>query len=357
MSGHEALPGAWAYDALESRALFGAGRAADARAEIERLGGRRTLLIASDGAVRRNADLIPSLGAQMVGHFSGIEPHCPIETVEAALALYRRVGADAVLTVGGGSAIGIAKNLRMATGAISVVIATTYSGAEMTSIYGAKSSGEKRTEKDPKAKPQTIIYDPLYTLDLPASETIATGMNGLAHCVEALYPRTPNPVASALAVEGIAAFFRGLPGSVSAPRDVGSRSDALRGGFIGGLLVQLVGIGLHHRICHVLGGRFGIAHGVSNSVVLPYVAEFNREAILRAAPGLRAEFDAWPGRAIKLLGRKIGAQPSLRAVGLPREALRAIAEETLAHEIVNPRPMTVQDIEAILEQAWDGSEL
>jgi maleylacetate reductase len=353
---HEVQPGAWLYDALESRVVFGVGRAADAREEIERLGGRRTLLVASAGTVHRNSALVPSLGDQVVGHYSGVLPHCPIETVEAALAMYRELDADSVLTVGGGSAIGIAKNLRMQTAAKSVVIATTYSGAEMTPIYGAKSSGEKRTGRDPKAKPQVVIYDPLYTLDLPVSETIATGMNGLAHCVEALYPKTSNPVASALAAEGIAAFFRGLPGSVATPRDVGCRSEALRGGFVGGLLVQLVGIGLHHRICHVLGGRFGIAHGVSNSVVLPYVAEFNREAISNAASGF-ADFGGQPGQAIRSLSQRIGAAPSLRSVGLPREALRAVAEETLAHDVANPRPVTVADVETILGQAWDGVEL
>jgi maleylacetate reductase len=347
----------WLYEALDSRALFGVGRAREAAAELQRLGGRRTMLIASSGALARNTPLIDDFGDQIVSRFSGIEPHCPIETVYSAVEAYRASEADSILTIGGGSAIGIAKNLRMETGAASVVIPTTYSGSEMTQIVGAKVAAKKQTQLHPRAKPQTVIYDPDMTLDLPPNETATTGMNGLAHCVEALYPNTPNPIAAAVAQSGIEAFFRGLPASIINSRDIQARADALYGGFIGGLLVQVVGVGLHHRICHVLGGRFDIPHGVSNSVILPFVADFNRQAILRAIPRFEAEIEGWPGAAIQRLARRLGTTPSLRAAGIPQVALRTIAEETLSHGITNPRPVTVKNIEQLLSRAWSGASL
>ncbi|ATE65229.1 maleylacetate reductase [Rhizorhabdus dicambivorans] len=344
----------WTYDALESRACFGAGVAGQAADELIKLGAKRVMVIASGGALRRHASVVGALGSLHASTFDGVLPHCPIETVEAAASQLKAVEADSLLTIGGGSAIGVAKNLRLQFGVSSVVISTTYSGAEMTPIYGAKSKGEKRTGRDPKAKPQVVIYDPLLTLSLPHVETVSTGMNGLAHCVEAFYPKAPHPFAAALATAGIEAFFDGLPRSVDAPADIGGRTRALEGGFYGGLLVQQVGIGLHHKICHILGGRHDIPHGVSNSVVLPHVAQFNKQAILDAAPHLIERFSGWPGKAIQNLAHRIGAPSDLRSLGLTREALPALAEETVAGSVYNPRPYDVADILEILEAAWEG---
>ena len=344
----------WTYDALESRVCFGAHTATRAADELATLGAKRVMVIASAGATRRHASVVEALGHLHAGTFDGVLPHCPIETVEAAVDQLKAVEADALLTIGGGSAIGVAKNLRLQFGVTSVVIATTYSGAEMTPIYGAKSKGEKRTGRDPKAKPQVVIYDPLLTLSLPHIETVSTGMNGLAHCVEAFYPKASHPFASALATAGIEAFFDGLPRSVEEPADVAARTRALEGGFYGGLLVQQVGIGLHHKICHILGGRHDIPHGVSNGVVLAHVAQFNREAILEAAPQLAERFEGWPGKAIQNLAHRIGAPSDLRSLGLSRGALPALAEETVAGASFNPRPYDVAAILGILEAAWEG---
>jgi maleylacetate reductase len=346
----------WTYDALDSRVRFGAGVSGAAAEELTRLGATRVMVIASPGAMSRNSKLLDMLGPLLVGRFDGVLPHCPIETVEQGTEHYRDLEADAVLTIGGGSAIGVAKNIRLRTGAISVVLPTTYSGAELTPIYGAKSGGEKRTGRDPKAKPETVLYDPELTLSLPREETVSTGMNGLAHCVEALYPKTPHPFATALAVAGIGAFFEGLPASVDQPHDHASRARALEGGFFGGLLVQQVGIGLHHRICHVLGGRFDIPHGVSNSVMLPHVAHFNRHAILAAAPQLIEQIADWPGPALRSLARRIGAPLDLRSIGLPEDALPALAEEVARADVANPRPAGAGEIRMMLEAAWHGRE-
>lgn len=345
----------WIYESLESRVLFGSGTASQAGEELARLGADRVLLIASRGTAKRNSRLIDGLGTRLVGRFDGIEPHCPIETIEAAVATYRGKQANGILTIGGGSTIGVAKSLRLQTAAASLVLPTTYSGSEMTPIYGAKAAGEKKTGRDARAKPQTVIYDPELTFSLSASETATTGMNCLAHCLEAYYPQTPHPFASTLATQAIEALFAGLPASVKEPHDPDGRTQALHGAFIGGLLVQWVGIRLHHRICHVLGGRFDIAHAVSNSVVLPYVAAYNEEAILAAAPELPARLGAPPAKAIQRLARQMSAPVNLRDHGVPKEALPAIAAEVLRTSPYNPRPVSQDELQLLLEHAWLGN--
>jgi maleylacetate reductase len=351
----EAMPPAgWAFETLANRAVFGAGSALTAAEELKRLGASRVMLIASKGAATRNPALVTALGDLVVAHYDGIEAHCPIETVEAGEALYRQSGADGLVTLGGGSALGVAKNLSLRLGAASLAIPTTYCGSEMTMIVGAKHGGEKRTERHPKAKPGAVIYDPLVTLSLPAEETATTGMNGLAHCIEAFYPATPAPFAAQIAADGTRAFFEGLPASVARPDDVAGRTRAQQGGFAGGLLVQLVGIGVHHRICHVLGGRFDVAHGVSNSVILPHVAAFNAAAITAAAPALFEGLGGSPGAAIQGLARRIGAPTELKSCGIPREALGAVAAETLRGLRFNPRPLSLAELEQLLIDAWEG---
>jgi maleylacetate reductase len=345
---------AWVFDSLENRVLFGSGMASEAADELARLGAHRVLLLASKGTIQRNRALVEGLGDRIVAQFDRVEPHCPIETIEAGVTAYRSTKADGVLTIGGGSTIGIAKSLRLHTGGPSLVLPTTYSGSEMTPIYGAKSDGQKRTGRDARAKPQVVIYDPELTFSLPVSETAQTGLNCLAHCLEAYYPQIPNPLASQMATQGIEALFAGLPASVNNPQDRTGRTRALYGAFIGGYLVQLVGIRLHHRICHILGGRYDIAHGVSNSVVLPYVAAFNEEVILTAAADLPVRLGAPPAKSIQRLARQIGAPLNLRDQGVPRAALREIAAEVLSTRPFNPRPISPPELERLLECAWLG---
>ena len=348
---------AWAFDSLENRVLFGLGTASRAGDELGRLGADRVMLIASKGTTQRAANIVDALGDLIVGKFDGIEPHCPVETISAGEEAYRRAGANGLLTIGGGSTIGVAKSLRLRTGAASLVLPTTYSGSEMTPIYGAKSNGEKKTGRDARAKPQAVIYDAELTFGLPAAETAQTGLNCLAHCLEAYYPEIPNPFASQMATQGIEALFEGLPASVANPKDPVGRSRALFGAFVGGLLVQFVGIRLHHRICHILGGRYDLPHGISNAVVLPYVAAFNEEAVLAVAPDLSTRIGGRPARSIQRLARQIGAPLNLREHGVPKMMIAEIADEILVAKPFNPRPITRNELERLLESAWEGADV
>lgn len=346
---------AFDYAPQTPRALFGIGRIAELNAELDRLDVSRALFACTPSGAARYRGIIEQLGARCVAVFAGAEPHCPEPVALAALKEFLRANADGVVTVGGGSTIGLGKYIARATGRPYLAVPTTLSGSEMTSVYGIKVGFEKRTGRDARAMARTVIYDPALTTSLPCHETATTGMNSLAHCVEALYPATPSPVASALALEGIRALAEGLPWSVEKPGDLAARSRALYGGFLGGLMIAMVGLGLHHKLCHVLGGRYGAPHGESNSVILAHVMAFNAPAIpdtaARIAAALGGENAA---RAIFNLAKKIGAPTSLKEIGVAEAGLDDIAAETTAQVTYNPRPVDAASIRHLLDDAWHG---
>lgn len=342
------------HAALPARVVFGAGRVDRLGEELERLGASRVLFVSTPRGRTRYAAIVDGLGPRCAGVFAEAEPHCPAPVAEAALAMFTRLGADGVVTVGGGSTTGLGKFIAAKTGHPLLAVPTTLAGSEMTALYGVKLGLEKRTWLDPAAKPRTVIYDSDLLASLPRHEAVTTGLNGLAHCVEALYPAEPNPVARLLALEGIGAFARGLSG-LGAAEDRAARDLALYGGFIGGLLVSMVGIGLHHRICHVLGGRFGVPHGESNSVVLPHVVAFNAPAMPAEAAAIAAAMggDDAAG-AIFDLARCLGVPAGLRDLGLDRASLDAVAEEVVARPLHNPRAITAEGVRQLLDAAWEG---
>jgi len=348
-------PAKFSYVALPARVIFGAGRAAELGAELERLGVRRAMLCMTPRGPERYRALIAALGERAAGVFAGAEPHCPEPVVKAAIEQFRALDADGAVAIGGGSTVGLGKWISAETGKPYVALPTTLSGSEMTPILGIKVGAEKRTRREPKALARTVIYDPELSLALPAHETATTGMNSLAHCVEALYPAEPNPVARLIALEGIRALFEGLPASVARPRDLAARSRALYGGFLGGLLVQLVGIGLHHKICHVLGGRFGAPHGESNSAMLAQVVAFNAPYIPDVMADLRvATGSADPAAAIFDLANRMGAPVSLEQLGIDPAGFEVAARDAVQQTAFNPRPLDVASVQALLQDAWHG---
>ena len=345
----------FSYVALPIRTIFGVGRAAELGEELERLGVRRAMICTTPRGPERYRALIAALGPRAAGVFAGAEPHCPEPVVKAAVERFRALDADGAVAIGGGSTVGLGKWISAETGKPFIALPTTLSGSEMTPILGVKIGAEKRTRRDPKALARTVIYDPELTLGLPGHETATTGMNSLAHCVEALDPAEPNPVARLIALEGIRALFEGLPASLARPHDLAARIRALYGGFLGGLLVQLVGIGLHHKICHVLGGKFGAPHGESNSVMLAQVVAFNAPFMPDAIAELRnATGDANPARAIFDLARNLGAPVSLKQLGIDPAGLASAADDVVAQTASNPRPLDAASVLALLQDAWHG---
>jgi maleylacetate reductase len=346
---------AFTYDGLPGRVVFGVGSIGRLPEEIDRLGAGRVLLIVDPMTKAVGEDLAEALGARCAGIFTDVQPHVPIEAVEAARETAKASGADCAVTVGGGSTTGFGKAIALESEIATIAIPTTYAGSEMTPIYGITSDGMKRTGRDLRVLPKTVIYDPVLTTSLPASVTGPSGMNALAHCVEALYAKDENPITSLMAEEGIRAIARGIRGSVSRPEDLDARSDALYGAYLAGAALAVVGMAIHHRICHVLGGTYGLAHGDANSVILPHAAAFNREAapdaLARAAAALGGEDAA---SALFDFAVSIHAPTSLAALGMREEDLEEAARLVAEHPPWNPRPVVAPDILALLQDAYRG---
>ena len=343
------------YEALPARVVFGTGTLEQLPDEVARLGAQKALVLSTPGKRALAEDAARRLGEGVAGIYDQAVMHTPVEVAEAARAAARQRGADCYVAVGGGTTIGLAKAIALETGMPIVAIPTTYSGSEMTPVQGITRDGIKRTTRDPRMLPRTVIYDPELTLGLPPAVSGTSGMNAIAHCVEALYAHNANPITSLMAEEGIRALAASLPRVVQGPADLEARSQALYGAWLGGAALGAVGMALHHKLCHVLGGTFDLPHAEIHTLVLPQAAGYNRDAapmaMARIARALGAE-DA--PAALFDLATSLGAKMRLAAFGLDAADLDRAAELAVEDAYANPRPVTRDGVRALLQDAYDG---
>jgi maleylacetate reductase len=343
---------AFVYDALPGRVVFGVGSVEDLGQEVDRLGAGRVLAIAGKRAID---GLVERLGGRWAASFTDVQQHVPVEAAARAVAAASEAGADCLVAMGGGSATGMAKAVALERQVPIVAVPTTYAGSEVTPIYGLTGPEGKRTGRDPRVLPRTVVYDPALTTGLPAQVTGPSGMNALAHCVEALYAPGANPVTSLLAEEGARALHRGLPGAVADPGDLAARSDALLGAWLAGTALAAAGIGIHHQLCHLLGGAYRLPHAELHAVVLPHAVHFvapaARPQLARLAGSLGVD-DVAGG--IWDLGRRLGTPASLAELGLAEAELDRAAEQAVARVVQTPRRAGVSELRALLEAAWQG---
>jgi alcohol dehydrogenase class IV len=347
------------YEALPGRVVFGPGSARrDLADAVAALGYERLLLIAAGPEATLAEELAAPLGGRVVGRFDGVRPHVPVEVGAAAVAAAREASADAVLSVGGGSTTGTAKAVALATGLPIVAVPTTYAGSEMTPVWGSTKDGTKTTGRDLKVLPRLVVYDPELTTTLPAAITAASGMNALAHCVEALYAPGRNPVTAVVALEATRALARALPGAAADPGDIGARSEVLYGAYLAGSAFAVAGSGLHHKICHALGGAFDLPHAETHSVVLPHVVGFQQPAVPAAMDRVAAALGAAPGGAAAALydlAAGLCVPVSLAAIGVPADGLERVVEPIVAAVPAdNPRPVAAAEVRTILSAAYRG---
>ena len=336
---------------MPARVVFGAGAVSQLAVEVERLGATRVLLISTPG----RADMVRSLGRDLkiAGLFDQAVMHTPIKAVEAARDMARAVGADCCITVGGGSTIGFGKAIALTSSLPIVAVPTTYSGSEMTNIWGISEGGAKKTGRDVKVLPKAVIYDPQLTLELPAGVSAASGMNAIAHCAEALYAHDGNPIVSLMAEEGIRALATALPLIVQAPRDLEARTSALYGAWLAGSTIATTGNGLHHKLCHVLGG-FGLPHAETHAVVLPHALRYNSvagEAMRRIARAMAVE-DTPSG--IWELEQRLGLPMKLADIGMKKDDLERAARIAVQAPYPNPRKVEYQPVLELLHNAYEG---
>ena len=343
------------YDALPGRVVFGNGSVDRVPDELERLGATRVLLIADRSAATWADRLVERLGRRVVAQIRDVRVHVPLENALAARALARDTDADAVATFGGGSATGLGKAIALEIPVPILAVPTTYAGSEMTPIWGLTEGARKQTGRDPRVQPATVIYDPVLTLSLPPSIAGPSGMNALAHCAEALYAPGANPITSLMAEEGIRALVTGLPQVVAAPDDLDARGDVLVGAYLAGASFGAAGSGLHHKICHVLGGAYDLPHAELHAVVLPHalalVAPLEPVAIGRIAAAMGEE-DV-PG-ALFDLDRRLGIPGSLVAIGMEPDRLDEATDLVADAIATGPGGVTRDSIRALLVDAFDG---
>lgn len=343
------------YRTLPNRVLFGPGRIAALPAEVERLGARRALVLSTPGKRALAEDAARRLGPLCAGILARAVMHVPLEIAEEGRAEARRLEADCTVAIGGGTTIGLAKGIALTTGLPIVAIPTTYSGSEVTPVQGLTEGGVKRTVRAPELLPRTVIYDPELTLALPPAVSGPSGINAIAHCVEALYARDANPITSLMAEEGIRALGASLPLVVRQPDDLAARSQALYGAWLAGTALGTVGMALHHKLCHTLGGTFNLPHAATHTLILPHAAAYNRaaapEAMARIARALGAD-DA--PAALFDLATRLGAEMRLAAFGLSEADLDRAADLALETPYPNPAPVTRERVRALLQDAYQG---
>jgi maleylacetate reductase len=346
------------YSSHAQRVLFGSGTLAQLGAEIELLGARRALVLSTPGQREDAERLADLLGGRVAGVFDQAVMHVPIEVAREARELARAIGADCAVAIGGGSTIGLGKAIAMESALPILALPTTYAGSEMTPIYGITESGLKKTGRDPRVLPRTVIYDPALTYTLPIGISVASGINALAHAAEGLYAVDGNPVMDLMAVEGISAIGRALPllTSDSTP-DVmqAARADALYGAWLCGAVLGNVGVALHHKLCHTLGGTFKLPHAETHTIVLPHALAYNAAAAPRAMERIAGALGASSApRAVFDLARRCGAPLALKDIGMNESDLDRACELALQNQYPNPQPLEPAAIRRLLQHAFEG---
>jgi maleylacetate reductase len=338
------------------RIVFGWGRLAELDGELERLGARRILVLSERSTkplLKRVSGLVTA--GSIVDVMAEVNPHVPREDVDDVRERVARADVDVVLTIGGGSATGLGKAVVLETDAQLIAVPTTYAGSEVTRVYGITENGRKMTGVNERVLPRTVIYDPELTTTLPPSPTASTGMNAIAHCVEALYSEKASPTTDALAQEGLEILPGALSASVSDPNDKAGRSAALYGSYLGGLAMATTKMAIHHRICQVLGGAFHLPHGETNAAVLPHAVAFNRPAAPSAVARVGRYLGASdPSAALYDLAESLGTANSLRSLGMRAEEIPLGADLVMDGDFYNPRKPTRADVVKIIKAAYQG---
>jgi len=343
------------YQILPSRVIFGGGCLEKLPAEIQRLGASKALVLSTAEQRQSGLDLVQRLGARAVGLFDRAVMHVPIEAAQAAREEAKRLGADCCVAIGGGSTTGLAKAIALVSELPILAIPTTYAGSEMTPIWGLTENGRKTTGRDPRVLPKTVLYDPCLTVTMPPMLSATSGMNSIAHCVEALYAQEANPIIAMIAEDGIRALGESLPVVVKEPGNLEARAKALYGAWLGGISLGTVGMALHHKLCHTLGGTYNLPHAETHTIVLPHAVAYNApaapEAVSRVAQALGALSAA---EGLYDLAASLGAPLSLAQIGMKAADLDEAAELAVQNPYYNPRPITREGIRALLQNAFEG---
>ncbi|GAA3775945.1 maleylacetate reductase [Streptomyces chiangmaiensis] len=351
----DAFTTGFTYDALPMHVRFGPGVIAELGAELGRLGLGRALVLCSPEQEKTGELAAEALRGRAAGVLAQARMHVPIEVAHLARERAAALGADACVAVGGGSAIGLGKAVALEQGLPIVAVPTTYAGSEMTPVWGLTEGGRKRTGRDPRVLPVSVLYDPELTADLPIGMSVTSGLNAVAHAVESLYAPDSSPIVSMMAEEGVRAMTAALPAIVAAGSDRDARARALFGAWLCGACLGATTMSLHHKLCHALGGTLDLPHAPTHTAVLPHALAYNQRATPAAVAALSRALGAGnPARALWDLAGELGAPRSLAELGMAEADIARIAEQVVTSPYANPVPVTRDGVVRLLQAAWAG---
>ncbi|ALE59173.1 maleylacetate reductase [Paraburkholderia graminis] len=343
------------YQARAGRVVFGPGSLQHLEREVLQLGSERALILCSPEQKETGEAIAARLGARAAAVFDRAVMHVPLELAKEARALARELNADCAIAVGGGSTIGLGKAIALESDLPILAVPTTYAGSEMTPIYGITDAGLKKTGTDLRVLPKTVIYDADLTMSLPVALSVTSGINAIAHAAEALYSRDENPVTSLMAEEGIAALARALPLIVANSHNVEARAEAQYGAWLCGTVLGSVGMALHHKLCHTLGGSFNLPHAQTHTIVLPHALAYNRQAAPNAMQRIaRALGSQDAALGVYELAKRCGAPLALKDIGMSAEDVSKAADIASSNPYWNPREIERDALLALLQDAFDG---
>lgn len=345
------------YAPLPARVVFGAGSLDSLLQEFQRLSVTSALVICTPEQAALADQVAARLGNHCAGIFPGAAMHVPIEVARQAREHALSVGADCIVAAGGGSTIGLGKAIALESNIPILAIPTTYAGSEMTPIYGITTGGDKKTGRDSKVLPRTVIYDPELTLSLPLAMSVTSGINAIAHCVEALYAENSNQIISLIAEEGIRSLAEGLPSIVNRSSDLDARSQCLYGAWLAGTALGATSVALHHKLCHTLGGMLNLPHSETHTVILPHAIAYNAAAVPDVMDRIaRALNSTTAAKGVFDLAVQLRAPTSLQALGVDPSDLDRVADEAMKAPYPNPRRLDRGAIRELLQNAWLGSQ-
>ncbi|KAF4466859.1 Maleylacetate reductase [Fusarium albosuccineum] len=347
------------YNSNPARIVFGSGTILKLPDELSKLGASRPLLLSTPQQVSQAERVSDILNGKIAAVFNEARMHTPTDVTERARDLATTAKADAVVSIGGGSTIGLGKAISIRTGLPHIAIPTTYAGSEVTPILGETQDGRKETRSDPKILPTVVIYDVDLTLTLPPGLTSTSGVNAIAHAVEALYARTRNPITSLLAVEGTKSLANALPQLSKDPTSKEARSSALYGAWLCGTCLGSVGMSLHHKLCHTLGGSFDLPHSETHTIILPHALSYNASAVPEVMKQLAEALPGSDGDAVRGLNSllsKIKIERSLKALGMKESDIDKAADIAVSKPYWNPRPVERTAIRELIRRAWAGED-
>ena len=343
------------YESLPMHVTFGRGSLASLPGVIRSLGLQRVLVLSTPTQKDLARYVSDRLGDLCVGIHSEAEMHVPIESAIKAREVAKAADADGYVAVGGGSTTGLGKAIALVFGAPVIAVPTTYSGSEMTPVWGLTADGVKKTGRDRKVLPAAVIYDPELLLTVPVGKAVTSGFNAIAHAVEALYAPDRSPIISLMAEEGVRAMTVALPKIVKEPENIEHRSDALYGAWLCGATLGATTMSLHHKLCHTLGGTFNLPHAETHTVVLPYALAYNSPAVPATIRALqRATGAEDPASYLRELSLELGAPSSLRELGLAAEDLETAVDLATRNPYANPREVSPEGIRTLLTAALNG---